>query len=344
MRKHEKKSFFTIFSISFITLLALGSIIAYYYYEENKDHIEENILYQMKDYTFDFKDKKFDLEIVKKKDNIKFFNIYEEANGLYAYFKFPKDDKYILKVKYSREKFNKELKPLIDRTIKLSLLALLFILIFSASFAYFAIKPMKKAVNLLEVFLKDLIHDLNTPVTSILLNTKLLARKEESEELERIELSATTIASLYKNLEILSKEQIRQNDEIDIKALIEHKIATLKKLFPKIEFTRNLSPLHINSDKDSISRILDNILTNACKYNKKRGKVIITTTSNTIVVQDTGIGIKNPQKIFDRYYKENERGLGIGMNIVKRLCDELNIQILIQSKIDKGTTIKLILN
>jgi len=53
-------------------------------------------------------------------------------------------------------------------------------------------------------------------------------------------------------------------------------------------------------------------------------------------------GIKYPNKIFDRFYKEHELGLGIGLHIVKNLCDELGIKIKVQSKIDQGTTFILI--
>ncbi len=344
MKSSEKKSFFTIFSISFFILTILGMSISFVYYEENKDHIERNLLYQMREYTFDFKNKKFTLDIVKAKKRINFFQIYSDKNYLYAYFKFPKDDRYNLKVSYSMEQLNRDLESLVNKTIVLFLFGMIFIVVFSLSFAFYAIKPMKTSMNLLEMFLKDLIHDLNTPVTSIILNVKLLARQKQSEELDRIELSAKTISSLYKNLEILKNEKIEQNESIDIEIIIKQKVKILRKLYPKIEFIQELRPLNIKSNLNAISRILENILTNACKYNKKNGKVYINIANNIITIQDTGIGIKKVEKVFDRYYKENERGLGIGMNIVKKLCDELNIKIQIQSKKNVGTTIKLIFN
>ncbi|HIE35094.1 MAG TPA: ATP-binding protein, partial [Campylobacterales bacterium] len=52
-------------------------------------------------------------------------------------------------------------------------------------------------------------------------------------------------------------------------------------------------------------------------------------------------GIKKPDKVFDRYYKEQDRGIGIGLHIVKKLCDELMIPIHIKSKENKGTEIGL---
>jgi len=90
-----------------------------------------------------------------------------------------------------------------------------------------------------------------------------------------------------------------------------------------------------------MNRILDNLLINAAKYNKENGDVQIQIKATTLSISDTGKGIKNANKIFDRFYKEHERGLGIGLHIVKKLCDELNIKIKVSSQVDKGTSFAL---
>lgn len=58
-------------------------------------------------------------------------------------------------------------------------------------------------------------------------------------------------------------------------------------------------------------------------------------------VTDTGVGIKKPRKIFKRFYKETSRGLGIGLHIVKKLSNEMNIGLCVKSQINIGTTFKL---
>jgi signal transduction histidine kinase len=45
--------------------------------------------------------------------------------------------------------------------------------------------------------------------------------------------------------------------------------------------------------------------------------------------------------VFERYYKEQDRGIGIGLHIVKKLCDALGIRIFIKSEVEKGTIIGL---
>lgn len=344
MKRYEKESFFKVFGIFFSTLLVLCVTIFTLYYEESSDHLKDDILYQMREYVFDFKGDKFSLEFVEKQKSIKFSVIATCKEGLCAYFHTPKDDKFILKVAYAQKSFERDLTILKVKILKIFAVVFLVILFFSLYFAVYSLRPMKNAIELLEVFLKDLIHDLNTPVTSILLNVKLLGRKGLSPELERIELSAKTISSLHKNLENLKDEVKLETTSIDLQRLIEERIEILEKLYPKIKFIKKLESLHVHSDEDALSRIIDNILTNACKYNKKNGEVLIRSGKNVVSIEDTGVGIANPKRVFERYYKENERGLGLGMNIVKRLCDELGIDITLHSELDKGTIVKLTFN
>lgn len=344
MKKYEKESFLKVFFIFFSINLILWSTIFLLYYKESRDNLEDELYYQMKDYTFNFVDDNFTLDIVKKTEKQKISKIIESKEGLILYLPMPQNDKFLLKVIYSNKKFQTDINKLKYKILKTWIIMLFIILIFSFYFARYSLKPMKNAINMLEVFLKDLIHDLNTPATSILLNSKLLSKKVPSIELERIEVSAKHISLLYKNLETLKNNITREMTTINVKKIIEEKVKILHKLYPNITIELNIQDMVLDTSENALSRILDNILTNACKYNKKNGKVIITTNKNQIIIEDTGIGIKNTKRVFERYYKENERGLGLGMNIVKRLCDELKIKIKIKSKIDIGTTIELTLN
>lgn len=344
MKNYEKESFFKVFGIFFTALLVLCLVIFFLYYEESKDHMEEDIRYGMKEYAFDFKGDKFSLAFIEKKGDVKFSEIVTCKEGLCSYFPIPKDDKYILKIIYDQKSFDNDITMLKIKILKIFAIVLLAISLFSLYFAIYSLRPMKTAIEVLELFLKDLIHDLNTPITSILLNVKLLERKGTSAELERIEFSAKTISSLYKNLEISTNKLKRKKELVDLKNLINQRVDILEKLYPKIKFIKKLEPLHVNSDEDALPRIVDNILTNACRYNRKNGEVIITTSKNILLIEDSGIGIANPKRVFERYYKETERGLGLGMNIVKRLCDDLHIGIKINSEINKGTIVKLTFN
>jgi signal transduction histidine kinase len=84
-------------------------------------------------------------------------------------------------------------------------------------------------------------------------------------------------------------------------------------------------------------------LSNSCKYACDINPTIsIRFYNNTLTITDNGKGMKYPEKIFERSYSESQNGHGIGMHIVHRLSEELNINIQVKSSINNGTTIKLI--
>jgi signal transduction histidine kinase len=105
-----------------------------------------------------------------------------------------------------------------------------------------------------------------------------------------------------------------------------------------------MEKLFLKTNKDALVRVLDNVLSNAGKYNRANGKVFISIKEGVLSVEDTGKGIQHPSMVFERYYKEQDRGIGIGLHIVKKLCDELHIAIRVKSKEGEGTTIRLYLN
>lgn len=86
---------------------------------------------------------------------------------------------------------------------------------------------------------------------------------------------------------------------------------------------------------------MDNILINASKYNSPIGEVIVSIRGDTIEIRDSGKGIKDIDKVFQRYYKEQKRGIGLGLHIVLKLCNELNITIELESEVDIGTVVIL---
>jgi two-component system OmpR family sensor kinase len=206
---------------------------------------------------------------------------------------------------------------------------------------------MKETISHLDRFILYIIHDLNTPSTAIILNSDLLLEKEDDEKkikkLNRIKMSADTISSLYKNLEIILNQKLLK-EKIDIEKIVKNKVEDFKLLFPKIKFVIDIkSNSYIKTNENALIRILDNLLTNSCKYsNEQNPEIYIVFEKQILSVKDNGKGVKYPKKIFERYYKEDNLGYGIGMHIVHRLCDNLDIKLFIQSIEDyKGTEVIL---
>jgi two-component system OmpR family sensor kinase len=345
LKRYEKEALAKTFGIFFTAMGILVTIIAYLYLKEQKVNLNQNIFAQIKQYNFDFENKNITMDIVKKTKQQKSYELYIKPNEIYALFPISKNKNKFLKIIYPIELYNKQLDKIQNKTLLIYIGLLLFLFLFSLLYSFYALHPMKKAIKLMDEFFKDIVHDLNTPISAILLNTQYLAKINPSQEVDKISISAKRISSLYKNFELINNK-FNQNysEDIDIYELLQDRIDYHKQIFTNINFTLQGDKFFINLPKESLIRIFDNIISNAAKYNKPKGDVKITIIDHKILFEDTGIGINNPDKIFERYYKETSRGIGIGMNIVKKLCDKLDIQIKVDSKINLGTTILLDFN
>ena len=195
--------------------------------------------------------------------------------------------------------------------------------------------------------IKETLHELNTPVATIQINSKILQKKEENEKnisrLERIDESCEILLNLYNQMEYNIKEQINNVslEEFDISDIIENSIIKHKDIKGEIEIFYGKKIFMIVSDKKGFQRVIDNLLCNAIKYNKKDGKIFISIIDDTLKIEDTGVGIdtENLFQIFDKYYQENSlsSGIGLGLNIIKAYCDKYKIDIKIDSNKDEGS-------
>jgi two-component system OmpR family sensor kinase len=251
--------------------------------------------------------------------------------------------KMFIKIEVDAKQIDKKLNYEMKITIIFQILFLIIFSIISYFLARLSLKPMQDTISHMDRFVKDLIHDLNTPITSIILNTKMLEKTiGENKQLNRINQSVNDISSLYENLDMILDEYNIKKSTVNIKKLVDSMAQTYKLMYPNIEFKIKCEDNNINSNEKALRRILDNILSNACKYsNDNNAKINIIFRENQLTIEDNGKGMEYPKKIFERSYKENEKGHGIGMHIVHRLCVALDIDITVDSVQNKGTIIVL---
>jgi len=98
--------------------------------------------------------------------------------------------------------------------------------------------------------------------------------------------------------------------------------------------------------RTKLQRIVDNTISNAIKYSRDNSHVEINMYKEdkhiVFEVKDHGVGIKDIDKIFSRYYREDQAkgGFGIGLNIVKKIIDEEDVLLDVNSTLHKGTTFR----
>ena len=234
------------------------------------------------------------------------------------------------------------------------LLAFVFMMALGYFILRLVLKPMRDALHLLVRFIKDTTHELNTPDTAIITNIEMIDKSSLDERLlkkiNRIEIGAKTISNIYEDLTFvtLNNQIISNNEDINLSNVLKQRveyfnsIATMK----KINFDLDIKDdIFMVCDMKKITKLIDNILSNAIKYNKIAGFIKVNLDDNILSIEDSGKGIEkeNLKTLFERYsrFDKSVGGFGIGLNIVSLIAKEYNLKIDVKSQINMGTTVEI---
>ena len=163
------------------------------------------------------------------------------------------------------------------------------------------------------------------------------------------------INDIIKLSELDDDEQILERETIDLHEIAKDCVATMEYTAEKNEVSLFVKGEHIlaNVNKDLIDELLYNLCSNAIRYNKKGGKVIITTRMEKdkpmLSVNDTGIGIPKDQqeRVFERFYRVDKSrskstgGTGLGLAIVKHIVAQHDAELVLESQEGVGTEIRV---
>ena len=215
------------------------------------------------------------------------------------------------------------------------------------------IAPMKESIELMNRFIEDTTHELNTPISTILTNVELLDTLyscEGQKEMRRIEMASKTLSRLYEDLTFLklNHNYHRALERLNISEILEERIEFFQTLIEakNIKVVRNINPnITLDMDRNDAIRLLDNLLSNAIKYNHKSGKLEVTLTANRLEVQNDGQGIKKEDisLIQNRFRRANssEGGFGIGLDIIGQVVKRYDFTFTIHSDINQPTKVTL---
>ncbi|RXI41304.1 two-component sensor histidine kinase [Arcobacter cloacae] len=242
----------------------------------------------------------------------------------------------------------KKIEELKFSIITIFLFSYLFISIVGIYLAKLFLKPIKEERIKLNNFIKDTTHELNTPISAIIMSTQ--NEKLSAKQIERIRLSANRISEIYKDLTFIFLENKQKStllEELDLSIIIKEQIDSFEPLYlkKKLEVAYELEPTIFKINKDDFIRLFNNLFSNAIKYNKMNGKIEIVLKNRVLIVKDSGIGI-NKEKlkdIYKRYYRATNQsgGFGLGLNIVNMICKTYDVKIEVDSLENKGTTFTL---
>lgn len=213
------------------------------------------------------------------------------------------------------------------------------------------LKPVKEKAEQLNRFVKDSSHELNTPITALMMIVDNLKKQYKIDEKTTNQMIASTkyIKQTYDKLLFnINGDIVQLYDEVfDLKEILEENILFVDEIAKSKEITlhANLESCMVFMDKHSAVMVVNNLISNAIKYTKKRKNIFIDLHNCKLRIKDEGIGISKEKQnaVFTRYNRvtNEEGGFGIGLDIVSSVCKRYNITITLESQEKKGTTFLL---
>ncbi len=213
-----------------------------------------------------------------------------------------------------------------------------------------SIEPYKKLNQYLDEFLKDAMHELKTPIGVARINVDMLQlRLKNDKNILRIKSALKNMTVIYEDLEYYMQQNAVKDEkrDIDFSIFLEKRVEFFNDLAisKNITFHKFIEPnIFINFNEIELYRIIDNNLSNAIKYSKDSSNITVTLkkeeNSIRLIFQDEGVGIKDTSKIFERYFRGDKitGGFGIGLSIVKNICNKNKIKVEVNSQLNKGSS------
>tara|TARA_A100001011_G_C14281673_1_gene831878 strand:- start:1428 stop:2201 length:774 start_codon:yes stop_codon:yes gene_type:complete len=222
---------------------------------------------------------------------------------------------------------------------------------------------LKKAEKYRREFFGNVSHELKTPLFNIqgyvetLIDGALYDNSVNTKYLKRTVKSVERLIHIIQDLESISQiesEDVKLNlTHWNLKNLISEIIAQFEIKISKkkiiVTHDKNSTNFFVHADKDKISQVLYNLISNAIKYGKRNGTIKIgchqTKDRCFVTVRDNGIGIasKNINRLFERFYRvdksrsRDQGGTGLGLAIVKHILEAHGQTINVKSSLEKGT-------
>ena len=238
-------------------------------------------------------------------------------------------------------------------------------LIFTFSFTLYIILRQKRLSDMKSDFVNNLTHELKTPISTISLASQMLNDTSISSSEKNYERISGIISEESKRLgyqveRVLQMAKFDQGDvkfqfrEVSMHEIIESVITNFNL---QVETMKGMLIPSLHAENDSIiadtvhmTNVISNLLDNAVKYTPETPEIFIETRNElqqlVIMVRDNGIGISkaNQRRIFDKFFRVSTgnvhtvKGFGLGLSYVKKIIEEHQGKIEVDSELGSGTT------
>lgn len=209
-------------------------------------------------------------------------------------------------------------------------------------------------------FISNVSHEIKTPLAVIKNYTTLLRDKDtpsdtKDEYVLKIEEASVRLSNLISNILKLNKLENQQISPVFAKFDLGENLCENVLSFESIWENKNIDinidieeDVIVSSDKEMLSIVWNNLLSNAFKFTDDGGKVSVSLKNTDgyayVKISDTGCGISEDvgKRMFDKFYQGDTsramQGNGLGLSLVKRIVDITDCSIFVESKVNEGTT------
>ena len=379
MNDLEKRSFYSFLGLYIVSSFLFISLIGYWYYTAQKNALENETYYKLQ-HIADIKSGDIIMAHMQGKklkksfvpDEIKLALIdtkgrvvegklvepfmqkkpgYIEANGYNIFVSgSPREHLGIAYVVAQSNALAMALKTLQQTVLKAMIIAAILIAIVAWMLSSLFMKPVRQKVEQIERFINDVTHELNTPITALSMATNQAIKQESYTEktLKNISISTKQLYDIYSSLTYLNFTNMKEEGTaIDTAEVLQKSIAYYQPLCESKRITIDAAlEKHIFTIPEAQLQLLfGNLIGNAIKYSPAGSRMTLRLNGGIFSIKDEGIGIESEKQkeIFKPFKRGTEYsgGFGVGLSIVKSICDEYGIEIELDSVQGGGTEFRL---
>lgn len=369
LNKLEKKSFYSFLALYIGSSLFFLILSGYWYYNAQKNSFNNTVYYKLQHLadkvsglvinaqmngtvlTLPKAEKGYEYTLIKTSQKMSFEKNYFEKDGYKVLVSSaPQEHLDIEYVVARTDEYHHELLKLKKEVLIIGTAVFIIIVIISWMLSRLFMKPVHEKVEQIEQFIQNISHELNTPVTALKMSSKRAMQKGVYDEkiLTNISISTKQLYNIYRSLAYLSFNMPKQDAKpTNLKPVLERCVEYYKELChaKNITITTNIQDSTFNIVDVKAELLFSNLISNAIKYSMPNTTIAITLKDGYFGIKDEGIGIDKEQlqEIFKLYKRSSNLagGFGVGLSIVKQICDEFNIKLSVASKLNEGSFFEL---
>ncbi|MCF6244026.1 MAG: HAMP domain-containing histidine kinase [Sulfurovum sp.] len=375
MNELEKKSFYSFLGLYIISSFLFLALIGYWYYAAQKSALENEMHYKLQHIT-DVKSGDIimshmqgsvlkpmqvpkdiilalisaDGTVVEGKlvlDDVPKRSGYFHENGYEVFVSdAPREHLNIKYVVTQSNSLAKALNGLLTLVLSVMFIMAILLSIIAWVLSKLFMKPVRQKVEQIERFINDVTHELNTPITSLSMATNQALKVGEctTKTLKNISISTKQLYDIYRSLTYLNFSSSKEVSEVlDLKEVLTKSVEYYSPLaeIKRIDFDVLLEPTEFVMPEAQATLLFGNLIGNAIKYSSPKSTITIKLQDKVLSIADEGIGIEEhkQKEIFEKFKRGTEYsgGFGVGLSIVKSICDAYGIDLALESSLSKGS-------